>query len=140
SYAQQLIDNQFPQEAEALVRKTLEKNWDPRLVHLYGLIPDPEPHQQLLSAESWLKKRPGDSLLMLTLGRLCLRNELWGRARNYFQTSLGLQEHPETCAELARLLAHLGEHQQSTEYYQKGLLLTTQKLPNLPQPGGKVAS
>lgn len=137
-YASQLVDNQLHREAEALVRKTLEKNWHPQLVHLYGLIGGPDPQQQLLTAENWLKKRPSDALLMLTLGRLSLRNELWGRARDYFQSSLGLQQKPETCAELARLLAHLGEHQKSTQYYQKGLLMTTTNLPELPQPQKKV--
>lgn len=137
-YASQLADNQLHREAENLVRKTLEKNWHPQLVHLYGLIAGPDRQQQLLTAENWLKKRPSDALLMLTLGRLSLRNELWGRARDYFQSSLGLQQKPETCAELARLLAHLGEHQKSTQYYQKGLLMTTESLPDLPQPQKKV--
>jgi HemY protein len=138
-YAHQLIDNQLHEEAEHLVRKTLEKHWHRELVRLYGLIAGPEPHRQLLAAESWLKKRPGDALLLLSLGRLSLRNELWGRAKDYFQTSLGLQPLPETCAELARLLAHMGEHQKSTEFYQKGLLMTTHNLPALPQPKGQTA-
>lgn len=136
-YAQQLLDNQLNEEAENLVRKTLEKHWDPELVKLYGLIAAHDSRQQLLHAETWLKKRPGDALLMLSLGRLSLRNELWGRARDYFYNSLQLQQLPETCAELARLLAHMGEHKKSTEYYQQGLLLITDALPSLPLPGGK---
>lgn len=139
-YANQLIDNDLHDEAEDVVRRTLEKHWHRQLVHLYGLIAGPEPQRQLLAAEGWLKKRPGDALLLLTLGRLSLRNELWGRARDYFQNSLALQPLPETCAELARLLAHLGEHQQSTDYYQRGLLMTTPSLPTLPQPAGKAAA
>lgn len=133
-YARQLLNNHLHSEAEAVVQKTLHKHWDPELVRLYGLIPAADPGQQLITAEGWLKKRPGDATLMLTLGRLSLRNQLWGKAREYFQSSLQLHKYPETCAELARLLAHLGEHKKSTEYYQQGLLLTTDALPELPQP------
>ncbi|WP_347329922.1 heme biosynthesis HemY N-terminal domain-containing protein [Marinimicrobium locisalis] len=133
-YARQLLANGLPKEAEAVVHKTLDKHWSPELVRLYGLIPAEDPGQQLITAEGWLKQRPADAVLMLTLGRLSLRNQLWGKARDYFQSSLKLHKHPEACAELARLLAHLGEHKKSTEYYQQGLLLTTERLPDLPLP------
>ncbi|MGD8176224.1 heme biosynthesis HemY N-terminal domain-containing protein [Marinimicrobium sp. ARAG 43.8] len=133
-YARQLEANQLHDDAGLLIQKTLEKQWSAELVRLYGILRTSDTQQQLIAAESWLKKRPADAMLMLTLGRLSLRNQLWGKAREYFQHSLKLQQNPETCAELARLLAHLGEHKQSTEYYQQGLLLTTDRLPDLPQP------
>lgn len=133
-YARQLLASGLPREAETVIQRTLDKHWSPELVRLYGLIPTGDADQQLITAESWLKKRPADPLLLLTLGRLSLRNQLWGKARDYFQSSLKLNNHPETCAELARLLAHLGEHKKSTEYYQQGLLLTTERLPDLPLP------
>ena len=63
-----------------------------------------------------------------------MRNELWGKARQYFEQSLNFQPRGETCAELARLLAALGEHEASTKYYQQGLLLMTHRLPGLPLP------
>ena len=121
-------------QAESVLRKTLQKNWDDRLVVRYGLLKPVDAGRQLLHAEAWLKERPGNSYLMLTLGRLSLRNELWGKARDYFDSSLKLQVTADACAELARLLARLGEHQASTEYYQQGLLLTTNPLPDLPLP------
>jgi HemY protein len=63
-----------------------------------------------------------------------MRNQLWGKARDYFESSLKIQGSPEAFAEMARLLAHLGEHKRSTEYYQQGLLLTADHLPDLPMP------
>jgi HemY protein len=133
-YVAQLIANRQYDEAENILRKTLSKNWHEPLVRLYGILPEQDAQRQLLVAEGWLKQRPADAVLMLTIGRLCLRNQQWGRAREYFQSSLQLHKDPETCAELARLLAHMGEHEKSTEYYQQGLLLTTRKLPELPMP------
>lgn len=134
TYAQQLVLCHLVDDAEQLIRRTLPDHWHASLVRLYGLVHSSDPKKQLLAAETWLKQRPGDALLLLTLGRLSLRNQLWGRAREYFQSSLRLHEDPETFAELARLLAHLGEHKLSTAYYQKGLLMATDALPELPQP------
>lgn len=133
-YVEQLLANMGDEEAETILRKTLQKQWDEKLLQLYGKVKGRDQQRQLLMAETWLKERPGNAGLMLTLGRLCLRNELWGRAREYFESSLRLQKDPEAFAELARLLAHLGEHEKSTDYYQQGLLLTTHGLPELPQP------
>lgn len=121
-------------EAEAMLRKALQSDWDNQLVLRYGLLKNADASRQLLKAEGWLKERPGNSALMLTLGRLSMRNKLWGKARDYFDSSLKIQGSPEACAEMARLLAHMGEHELSTEYYQKGLLMTAETLPELPMP------
>jgi HemY protein len=120
--------------AESILRKTLQKSWDDSLAIRYGLLKPVDAGRQLLHAEGWLKERPGNGCLMLTLGRLALRNELWGKARDYFDSSLKIQATPEACAELARLLAHLNEHEASVQYYQQGLLLTANQLPELPLP------
>ncbi|WP_439133162.1 heme biosynthesis HemY N-terminal domain-containing protein [Pseudomaricurvus sp.] len=121
-------------DAEAILRKALQSDWDNQLVLRYGLLKNADASRQLLKAEGWLKERPGNSALMLTLGRLSMRNKLWGKARDYFDNSLKIQGSPEACAEMARLLAHMGEHELSTEYYQKGLLMTADTLPELPMP------
>ena len=133
-YADLLLVVDAAQDVEALVRKALKKNWDNRLVERYGLLECPEPGRQLLHAEGWMKERPGNAELLLTLGRLSLRNNLWGKARDYFQSSLALQGSPAVYAELARLLAHMGDLKRSTEYYQQGLMLAADGLPELPMP------
>ncbi|MBR9909874.1 MAG: metal-dependent phosphohydrolase [Gammaproteobacteria bacterium] len=125
--------------AEVLLRKTLKKYWDNRLVLRYGTLQTSDAMRQLLKAEGWLQERPGNADLLLTLGRLCLRNHLWGKARDYFASSLKIKAGPAAYAEMARLLAHLGEHEKSTEFYQKGLLLAAEQLPDLPMPERKTA-
>lgn len=121
-------------EAEIVLRKSLQKNWSSEAILAYGQVEGRDLQKQLLVAESWLKERPSNAALLLTLGRLCLRNQLWGKARDYFESSLRLEKQGQTYAELARLLANLGEHELSTEYYQHGLLMMTEALPGLPQP------
>lgn len=112
--------------AETLLRKSLKTDWDDALVKLYGIVEGADPQKQLITAESWLRQRPNDPELMLALGRLSQRNQLWGKARDYLESSVALKVQPEAYAELARLMIQLGEHKKSTEYYQKGLALSTQ--------------
>lgn len=120
--------------AESLLRKEIDHNWNDDLVINYGKVAGRDVKKQLLTAESWLKERPGSAPLLLTLGRLSLRNALWSKAREYFESSLKLKKHPETLAELARLLANLGDYEKSAGYYSQGFSLTTDSLPSLPQP------
>lgn len=83
-----------------------------------------------------MKLHPDDPSLLLTLGRLCLQNRLWGKARDYLESSLNLQRNPETCAELARLLAGLGDTERSNQLFQEGLVLLDERLLALPLPEG----
>lgn len=133
-YVAQLQKAGDEKHAEHLLRKTLRHDWHENLVNCYGRIASDDPKKQLLVAEGWLKERPGNAEVMLALGRLSLRNQLWEQAEHYFQSSLRLEKRAETCAELARLFAHLGELEKSAEYYQASLELGSDHLPDLPMP------
>ncbi len=119
-------------QAETLLRKVLRNHWSDELIHLYGRICGSKPDEQLLAAERWLQDRPNNPELLLALGRLSLRNELWGKARDYFETSLHLRRSQETLAELSRLNAHMGDEDASMRLMQ-GLVKET-GLPELPMP------
>lgn len=133
AYARHLAELDFDHRAETLLRKVLRNHWSDQLISLYGKVEGTSVEEQLLTAENWLKKRPNNPELLLALGRISLRNELWGKAREYFETSLRLQRKPETLGELCRLTAHLGEHEQSIRLLKQGLLQEA-GLPELPMP------
>jgi HemY protein len=59
---------------------------------------------------------------------------LWGKARDYLESSLRVQRNPETCAELARLLAQLGDTQRSNQLFQEGLGMLDERLLAAPLP------
>lgn len=134
AYAEQLRRLGAQSEAEEVVRGALKRTYDSHLVRLYGLLRGSDPVKQLQTAEGWLKAHPADASLLLTLGRLCLQNSLWGKARDYFESSLKLERNPETCAELARLLAQLGDTARSNQLFQEGLNLLDERLLALPLP------
>ena len=75
-----------------------------------------------------------DAQLLLCLGRLSARDRLWGKARDYFESSYRVEHSAEVCAELGRLLTELGEPKVAAAYFREGLLLREDSLPELPMP------
>ncbi|AZE51906.1 Uncharacterized protein EC-HemY [Pseudomonas chlororaphis] len=134
AYAEQLRQLGAGAEAEEVLRVALKRKYDSHLARLYGLLRGSDPARQLQFAEQWLKDHPNDPSLLLTLGRLCLQTSLWGKARDYLESSLRLQRHPEACAELARLLAQMGDTERSNQLFQEGLGLLDERLLASPLP------
>ena len=132
-YARLLAELGDEEQSETLLRKVLRNHWSDELINLYGRVKGPKPEEQLLIAEQWLKDRPNNAELLLALGRLSLRNELWGKAREYFETSLKLQRKRETLAELSRLNAHMGHDTVSINLLMQSLE-NDNGLPRLPMP------
>jgi HemY protein len=139
SYLSALIKLGEHEEAGKLIIKHLKQRWDSKLVRLYGLLESANSSKQLAKAESWLADHSADAQLQLSLGRLSARNNLWGKARDYFENSYKLDRSTEICAELGRLLASLGEPKVSAAYFREGLLLTESGLPELPMPDKAVS-
>lgn len=120
--------------AAKVIQRALKQDWDADLARLFGYVELPDAGRQLAQAEAWLVDHPRDHQLLLTLGRLACRHELWGKARDYFEGSYRQRRTAEVCAELGRLLAALGEDRESATYFREGLLLRERSLPLLPQP------
>lgn len=127
AYAQALANNYHDQEAESLVRKSINSDWYAPLVNLYGRLQVKEVRGQLRMAEGWLKEHSDDPQLLLCLGRLLLRLEQWEGARDYLQRSMKAQPQVETAMELAALMEKFGDHKASADYYRQSLQLVEQQ-------------
>ena len=112
-------------ECEPLIHKALKKQWDVALLGLYGLVEGKDMAKQLKFAESFLPGHARDAVLLLTLGRLSVRNKLWGKAKTYLEESIEINPVPETYRTLATVLDELGEHDAAMLNYQRGLELAT---------------
>jgi len=73
--------------ADALV-SAMKKEWDPKLALLYPELPGVSGSPALRRAEGWLSAHPKSPQLLLGLARLCRREELWGKARDYLNMAL----------------------------------------------------
>ncbi len=108
-------------ELDDMTNKILKKTWNAKLVEMYGRLETKQTTKQITRAEGWLKKYPKESILLLALGRLCVRAQLWGKARAYFEESLLLEANAEGYYDYAKLLEQLGDATAASRYYQQGL-------------------
>lgn len=113
--------------AEELMNKSIKKNWDSELVKMYGLLVTNDSKKQLSHAEKWLKLYPNQAVLLLTLGRLCMRCQLWGKARSYLDDSLKLEAIPDTYVEYGKLFEKLGDMSAAVQNYRDGLACAINK-------------
>lgn len=95
-------------EAREVIEASLERSWASELVALYAACAGPDTVRQIERAEGWLEAHPRDSALLLTLGRLCALQGLWGKAQSYLEASISVEPTYTGHLELARLHERLG--------------------------------
>lgn len=122
-YLEQLLRLGAHRHAEHIIREHLKHTWNPRLVYLFGELEDVDSSRQQSLAERWLEKRPGDPVLLLTLGKISMRNQLWGKARSYLENSIAGNPCAEAYRRLGALLEQLEEPDKAAECYRKGVQL-----------------
>ncbi|GBG13956.1 HemY protein [Novimethylophilus kurashikiensis] len=107
--------------AARIVEMSLTKQWDSLLAEYYGECDSPEPLKQLEQAEFWLKEHHNDAGLLLSLGKLCIRTELWGKAQSYLEASLSVQENSAAHLALAQIMEQLGHQNEANRHYRLSL-------------------
>lgn len=121
------VDAHAGDRLEPLLAEAIARRWSDALVYAYGLIASDNVTAQLAFAERWLKHHPQNPVLLLTLGRLCVRTQLWGKGRSYLEASIGVDPQPETYRELGALLERLNNKGGALECYRKALSLMPNK-------------
>lgn len=128
--AEELKDRRFVEKAVPLLRaggqgglarqaleELLDRDWDSALARLYAVCGEDDPVACLARAERWLPRQPRDAGLLFTLGRLCVQNQLWGKAQSYLEASLSLAPSVETHLTLAQLAERLERLEDAQEHY-----------------------
>jgi HemY protein len=128
-YVEQLVRLGSHSQAAELVRNQLALSWDERLVYLYGDVQESDSAAQQSVAEKWLAQHADDGVLLLTLGKISLRMQLWGKARSYLEASINARPDAESYRLLAGLLEQLDEPEQAAECYRQGLKLLGEMSP-----------
>lgn len=120
-------------EARALIERALGVEWDGRLVRIYrecaAETGSPALLAQIERCENWLNMRSADAELALTLGALCLRQKLWGKAQHHLEQALSRASDADTLMEahlkLASLHEALSRPEQAAEHYRQCALATS---------------
>jgi HemY protein len=119
-------------EARNLVGRALSVDWDERLLRSYRESAAEEGSSALLAqieqCEEWAKRRPSDQALALTLGSLCLKQKLWGKAQLHLESALQGGPEQKVAQQSHFMLAQLHEALKRTDeaaihYRQCALLL-----------------
>jgi len=121
-YIKALLQFNEDVEAAAVIVSALKHSWSSEMVLLYAKLDLQDAKKQLLQAEHWLKTHAKDPQLLFVLGQLAERNQLWGKAKDYYQESLAIKPKVEVYAAYAKLLEQLGDVEESLVYYRRGLL------------------
>lgn len=122
AYVKQLL--RFPnssKEVEDLIRKILKHTYNAELVTIYSTLSFENINRQLALTGSWLKTYGDKPELLLLLGKLCVRAQLWGKAKDYFERCLSISPNPEAALEYGKLLEQLGEQEEALARYRESL-------------------
>ena len=120
-------------EARAIIEKALAVEWDDRLLRAYraaaATAGSPVLMAQIERCEEWCKKHPRDAELALTLGTLCLRQHLWGKAQRQLEQALldasGPRMLQEVHLKLAQLHEALNHSEEAAAHYRQCAFATT---------------
>ena len=107
--------------AEQALRRRLASTWSSVLAAAYGEVEPRDIAAAIRHAETWLGEHPQDAGLLLALGRLCRKAQLWGKARSYLESGLSLDESRHAWLELAEMLEELNEKEAADQAFRKGL-------------------
>lgn len=117
-------------EARVVAEEALRTGWDERVLRAYrdaaGPAGSPTLLAQIEHCETWLRERPNDPQLALTLGSLCLRQKLWGKAQRYLELALSDATDSDMVRDvhlkLAQLHEALGQDEQASGHYRQSAL------------------
>jgi len=111
-------------EAQRVIEDALDENWDASLVLAYGECGQAgDVLGRIAQAEKWLQRMPRDGALLLTLGRLCRQQQLWGKARSYLEAALAIAPSRTAHVELAQLLDQIEESALAIRHYRAAAVL-----------------
>ncbi len=119
--ARALIQHGGDSIAQQLLTDSLDAQWDSELVALYGDCQSGDVVAQIKQAENWLAQHSQDAGLLLALGKLCLHQQLWGKAQNYLDASISISPSHAAYTALGELAERMGKSGEALKYRQQAL-------------------
>ena len=117
--------------AQEIIEQSLDAQWDSELICLYSECLGQDTLKQIERAETRLFDHPDDACLLLTLGKLCAHQRLWGKAQSYLEASIGVEPTFTAHRELAKLHERIGQSEVADVHYRKSLDLAVRQLHDI---------
>lgn len=128
-------------ENETILRQlanSIDRYFDAKAVAVYASVPGGDLTRRLKKVESWRDAHPQCAEVELALARLCAGQQLWGKARNHFTSSLQLEPSAEAFVELAELMEQLEDRGTALKCYRNAMRLERgeppEPIPTVYQP------
>jgi HemY protein len=111
------------EEAKDVLEEVIEARgsdgWESQLTAIYADCKTGSTLGQIERAERWLRQHARDAVLLATLGKLCMRQALWGKAQSYLEASVALVPTLDAHMTLARLMEQLGRNDEAIRHVRR---------------------
>ena len=121
--ARRLIGLGCGNDAKDVIDATIDARgsagWDSSLAAAYADCKSDSTLAQIERAERWLRQHARDPVLLATLGKLCMRQALWGKAQSYLEASVALEPTLDAHMTLARLMEQIGKRDEAIRHIRR---------------------
>jgi len=121
AFAARAVALDLHEQAVDAVEKSLKKGWSSELAAYYARLSHGEKRSPLKVAERWLADHPDDPNLLTTLGSLCRREQLWGKAEDYLNRALAHGGGAQAWEELGHAYAAQNDSARAQQAYLNAL-------------------
>lgn len=112
------------EDARRVVEETIDSlgpaQWDSSLAAAYADCVCESTLAQIERAENWLKTQARDPVLLASLGKLCMRQSLWGKAQSYLEAAIALSPSVDAHLTLAKLMELIGKPEDAALHIRRG--------------------
>ena len=115
----QLIKIKRYDEAESFLRDKLNKNYNQKLILLYGEIPFCDHEKKVTYVEKFLKKNPNNAYIFRCLGTIFYQQDKYEIAEKYLKKSMKIEKIKGTARLLGNLYYRQSNFLESSKYYTK---------------------
>lgn len=110
-------------DAKAVIDETVDERgverWDSSLAAVYAECKAESTLAQIERAEGWLRQHARDPVLLAAIGKLCMRQALWGKAQSYLEASVALAPTLDAHMTLARLMEQTGKRDEAIRHIRR---------------------
>jgi len=107
------------EDAARALEHCLRENWNERLLEEYCRCADRNVAAAIARVEEWIQRHGRSATALRCLGRICLRAQLWGKARSYLEESQRLEANPDTALALAELAEAVGDAERAAQCFRE---------------------